>query len=336
MSSSEIYTDFSEDIDWIRERIKEEIPSPPNPLGTLAEYYVKKRLLILPDSARQNKFDPELPTPIPYAVFWLAQAFGLTDQQVIRRFGLQMLHFTLATTIQDDVVDRETASELHAALANMYLHKYFSTFVDLLSPSSGFWHYLPGYIEELATYDRWNLASRCEVSDPFSETFLRDSSRNLPTVSMPTLAAIAIMTDNEEKIPAMNRFMKQFCMAWRIYDDLKDWREDLNLKNLSHSSILIHALNNSGGRSDLREDMVLSTFLDPDFVDMVYGSILGFIDAAKKEASVLNCPYLSKFLDEQISFHSRRRDSMLRSCSDFYERLRGILDKYVPEQVSRI
>jgi hypothetical protein len=52
--------------------------------------------------------------------------------------------------------------------------------------------------------------------------------QDLPTVSMPTLVTIALMTDNEEKIPAMNRFMKQFCMAWRIYDDLKDWREDLN------------------------------------------------------------------------------------------------------------
>jgi hypothetical protein len=214
----------------------------------------------------------------------------------------------------------------------MYLHKYFSTFIDLLSSRSRFWNYLPGYIEELAIYDRWNLTNRCEeVSNPFWETFLRDSSRNLPTVSMPTLAAIAIMTNNEEKIPAMNRFMKQFCMAWRIYDDLKDWREDLNLKNLSHSSILIYALNNAGGAPDLREDMVLSIFLDPDFVNMAYGSILGFIDAAKRETSVLSCSYLSKFLDEQISFHSRRRESMLRSCSDFFEQLRGILDKYVPD-----
>jgi len=329
MICSEIYTDFSKDINWIRERIQEEIITCPNSLKSLAEYYVRKRLIILSDKARTIKFDPYLGRPVPYTVFWFAEAFGLTNKEVTRRLALGLVYSSIATTIRDDIIDNELLSELsYFALEKTYLHRYLAVFNELFNPDSKFWYYLVNCIKELARYESWNLTSNYEHSfDPFSESFLKESSRYFSAVVMPTLAALAIATNNERKIPIVRKFVKHFSMGWRIYDDLKDWRMDLKVKNLNHSSTLIYTLQNVGGKSKLNEEVVQSMFLSTDFVKKAYGAMLSFFRSARKDVSAFNCSYLSRFMDEQISFHTRKRDSILRSSSDFYKQLSKILSK---------
>ncbi len=138
---------------------------------------------------------------------------------------------------------------------------------------------------------------------------------------------MAIYTDNEREIPTVSKFLEHFSMGWRIYDDLNDWRKDLKARNWNHSSVLFYASHNAGGTVDLSEEIVLGMFLSTDFIKEIYGALLGFLRAARKDASALNCPYLSKFMDEQVSFHTRRRDILLRSNLEFYEQLGNILGK---------
>ena len=113
MSGSEIYTDFSEDINWIRRSIQEETLTYPNSLKSLVEYYVKRRLVILSDEAQRIKIDPELGRPVPYATFWFAEAFGIENKQVTRRLALGLVYSSLSTTVRDDIIDQEPSSELH-------------------------------------------------------------------------------------------------------------------------------------------------------------------------------------------------------------------------------
>jgi len=329
MLGSEIYADFSKEINWIRERIREEILTLPNSLKSLAEYYVGKRLIILSDKARPIKFDPELGRPIPYVAFWFADAFGLTNKQVTRKLALGLVYSSLATTVRDDIIDHESPSELrYVTLANMYLHRYLVIFDDLFDPDSKFWYHLASCIKELARYESWNLISNYEHSfDPFSKSFLEESSRYFSAVVMPTLAALAIATNNERKIPLVSKFLQHFSMGWRIYDDLSDWRKDLKIDNWNHSSILLYALQNVDGKSKLDEEVVLSMFLSADFIKKAYGAMLGFFRTARQDVSAFNCSYLSRFMDEQISFHTRKRDGLLRSSLGFYKQLSKILSK---------
>lgn len=328
MFGSEIYRDFSEDIRWIIDKIEEEIPLFPSSLKPLIKHYLGKRLYVLSGSSKSIKFDPELGRPVPYATFWFAEALGYKDKQATRKLALGMVYSSIFTTIRDDVLDKKPSSgHYHLILANMYLHKYYSIFFDLFSPYSKFWYYLANCISEQVKYDIWNLAANYDLSvDPFAESFLEESSRYFSAVVMPSLVALAIATDNEKKIPILSRFLRHFSMGWRVYDDLKDWHEDLNVDNLNHSSILIYTLQKMGGKFDLNEDAVMSMFLSPDFVRKTYSTILGFFKAAKKDVSPLNCTYLNRFMDEQISFHSRRRDELLRSSSDFYGQIRKVLN----------
>lgn len=313
----------------MRERIREDLNSIPNFLQPLLDHFVRRRLTLLPSEDRSTQLDPQIGRPVPYSTFWFAKAFDFTNKPVTRRLALGMLYSAIVTTIRDDLLDQEPSSQLqHSTLANIFLHKYIEGFTDLFDSDSRFWYYYAISNNELAQYEIWNLTYRYEHSlNPFSESFLRESSRYFSAVVMPTLAALAIASDNERQIPTVSNFLKHFSMGWRIFDDLMDWRKDLTVRNLNHSSILYSVKQNFDGKSNLNEEAVLSMFLSDDFVKKMYGAILDFFKKAREHILPLNCNYLTRFMDEQLNFHTRKRDALLQANSDFYTQLHNILDK---------
>ena len=333
MYGSEIYKDFTEDIYWIRERIQADVRFFPDSMKPLVEYYIKKRLLIIPSKERiyGSSFDYELGRPVPYATFWFADAFGLKDEAVWRELGLGLLYSALATTIRDDIIDGEGPQDpRRTSLLNFYNHRYLEIFDRLFPRDSSFWYHLSRGIQETARYESWNLLfdEGLEI-DPFSEAFLQESSRYFSAVVMPTLAALAVLTGNEGGVEVASRFLRHFSMGWRIYDDFCDWKKDLKRENVNHSSILLYSKQRTQGITKLNEKAVHLMFLDTNFINDSYGAILGLFTKAKRDVTGLDCEYLDKFMDEQLSFHSRRRKLILERSeevnSEINEKLRAIL-----------
>jgi len=333
MHGSEIYNDFKEDIYWIRERIQADVRFFPDSMKPLVEHYIKKRLLIIPSKERifGSSFDYEIGRPVPYATFWFADAFGLKDEAVRRKLGLGLIYSALATTIRDDIIDGEGPQDPRRTnLLNYYNHKYLEIFDDLLPKDSSFWYHLSRGIQETARYESWNLLFDDGLGvDPFSEAFLQESSRYFSAVVMPTLAALAVHAGNEGGVQVASRFLRHFSMGWRIYDDFCDWKKDLKRENVNHSSILLYIKQRTQGITELNEEAVHLMFLDADFIKDAYGAILEFYEEAKRDIAGLDCEYLDKFMDEQLSFHSRRRTLILERSgeinSEIDEKLRAIL-----------
>jgi hypothetical protein len=320
MYGSEIYNDFREDIYWIRERIQGDVRFFPDSMKPLVEHYIKRRLLIIPSKERiyGSSFDYELGRPVPYATFWFADAFGLSDEAVWRKLGLGLIYSALATTIRDDIIDGEGPQDSRRTnLLNYYNHRYLEIFDDFFPRNSSFWYHLSRGIQETAKYESWNLLfdEDLEIA-PFSEAFLQESSRYFSAVVMPTLAALAALTDYEDGVEIASRFLRNFSMGWRIFDDFCDWKKDLNRANVNHSSILLYIKQKTQGISMLNEKVVQLMFLNPDFINDAYGAILGFFKKAKRDVTGLDCEYLNKFMDEQLSFHTRRRKLILERTEE--------------------
>ena len=313
----------------MRERILKDLNSIPPFLQPLLDHFVRRRLTLLPNNDRSIQLDPKIGRPVPYSTFWFAKAFSLTNVPVTRRLALGMLYSAISTTIRDDLLDQKPSLQLqHSALANIFLHKYLEGFTDLFDSDSRFWYYYAIADKEIALYEIWNLTSHYENSlDSFSEAFLRESSRYFSAVAMPTLVAVAIISDNERQIPTISNFLKHFSMGWRIFDDFIDWRKDLTVRDLNHSSILYSVKQNFDERSNLDEAAVLSMFLSDDFVKKMYDAILGFFKEAREDIMPLNCDYLIRFIDEQLNFHKLKRDALLQANSDFYNKLGKIVDQ---------
>jgi hypothetical protein len=313
----------------MRERIQEDLNSLPTFLQPLLSHFVRIRLTLLPSKDRTTELDPQIGRPVPYSTFWFAKAFHFTNQPVTRRLALGMLYSAITTTIRDDLLDQEPSSQLqHLTLANIFSHKYLDGFTDLFEPDSSFWYYYAIANKELAKYEIWNLTSHYEQSlDPFSESFLGESSRYFSAVVMPSLVALAIISDNEKQIPMVRSFLKHFSMGWRVFDDLMDWRKDLTVRDLNHSSILYSVKQNFEGRSNLDENAVLSVFMNDDFVKKAFGTILHFFRKAREDILPLNCNYLTRFMNEQLNFHTRKREEFLQKNSDFFTQLNKIIEQ---------
>jgi hypothetical protein len=325
---SEIYTDFSEDTVWMRARIREDLNSLPNFLQPLLDHFVKRRLTLLPSKDQTQQLDPKIGRPVPYSTFWFAKAFDFANKPVSRRLALGMLYSAIATTIRDDLLDHQPSLQLqHATLANTFLNKYYKGFIDLFDSDSSFWYYHAIANNELVKYEIWNLTSQYDHSvDPFSEAFLSESSRYFSAVVMPSLVAVAIISENEKQIPTVIEFLKHFSMGWRVFDDLMDWPKDLTVRDLNHSSILYSVKRSFEDKPDLSEEAVLSMFLNDDFVKKAYGTILDNFRQARDVILPLNCNYLTQFMDEQLSYHTQKRDSHLQTNSEFFNQLNQIIE----------
>jgi hypothetical protein len=328
-----IYDDFSDEIVWCKKRILEDCKNLPESLIPLSQYYTSKRILVLPDKDRPVvMIDPELGRPIPYIVFWVTEALGL-DRNIAKRLALGLLYATLAYVVLDDIVDEENdPTLLNVSLGNIYLHNYLASFDGLFDASSGFWHYLADSTKRFmkSLYDDYSFKhGKHDVSefDPLSEQFLWRSCGSYSILVMTILVAAAYATNNVEKIPALDRFWYKYAMAHRLHDDLNDWMEDLVMEDYNYSPILIYALQHYEEKTRLSEEKVLSMFMSDEYVNRIYSVIFDLIRAASVEVSSLNEIYLSRYLDEQVIFHTRNRDGLLKTTSSFQRELTNILDR---------
>ena len=323
---SEIYNDYAEDIHWIRGKILEETSLFPEEVLSIVNYYIRQRLIIIPTKAKKTRgimFDYELGRPVPYAVFWFADAFGYNNKQVVRELGLGLVYSAIVTTIRDDLIDNEASCDSRCiGLMHYYNHRYFEIFESLFDKNSSFWYYLTESISEVSRYERWNLLIREDnITEPFSEQFLHESSRYFSAVVFPSFAALAVLVGAEEKIPVIRNWLKYFSMGWRVYDDFCDWKRDLSIKKYNNSSILLSTANTLSVEKRLDIEDVYNMFLDPNFINNAYHAILHFYDKARLEIAPLNNYYLNKFMKEQIHFHTKRRDLVLKRSNESREKI---------------
>jgi len=334
---SDTYADYVDDIAWLRARLQKESSAHPQEIKSLAQYYLRKRLPILLDRSTLRTHywrfkDPRLEKPSPYAPFWFADAFRLTDKEIIRKLVLGYLYITLAVSIKDDLMDNKVGSgPEHICLANLYLDKYFDIFRNIFPPESKFWYTFSNWMNEWGCTESWRFLFRPTAHDfdPLSDRFLAQSSKYLVCITMPTLAAIALLTKNGSIIPRIAKFARHYCSAFRIQDDLRDWRNDLKVPNFNHSSVLYYVFRKLGAgfRGKLSENQVLSVFLDQEAITDIYGAVLRCLNRTRDDALVFHSSYIARFVDEQISLYTDERDALFRSRVEFYDGLKRMLSR---------
>jgi hypothetical protein len=327
MTGSNIYSDFSQEIIWLKNRIIADLDELPENLITIAEAYTKKRLQILSENIGDYLIDPEIGRPVPYAVFWLADALKPIEIDKVRKLALTMTYSSIVTTLRDDIIDNESSMTQLYNLSNIYEYKYLKILDELFDRNSPFWHIFSKCNYEVALYENWLITTvNHKVENPLSDDYLIQSSRYFKAVVLPSLAGLAHLTGNEEKISVIDNFLYHFSMGWRIYDDIKDWKNDLQVQGFNHSTVLLYVVKNSGNKN-LTESSVQSMLLSEKYVDEIYDTIIYHFNAAKNCISVLPTNYFAKFMDEQISYQNRQRQYFKQIRLDFYKKLNNILEK---------
>jgi hypothetical protein len=332
MVGSEIYSDFTSNIRWVREQVGEDVKNLPPSLGQMGKRIASERLFIVPDGIHTPRLDPEFGRPIPYSVFWFADTLGIKDNTTVNSFALAMIYSSMSSTLRDDIIDSEELSgeRLHLLeLSNIFQRKYIEIFKKAFGRRSSLWRYLAQALDEELRYESWNKAFTLETCrKPFSPHFIEDSSRYFYAVVMPSLVAVALAAGAENKVAKIARFARHLSMGSRVHDDLKDCRTDLGIEDMNHSCILMYAGQCIGQGKELDEETLASLFLSEGFVRSIYEPILLYFNKAREDILPFNSRYLTKFMDEQLSFFARARDATLKRQSNLLGSLESIIKPY--------
>lgn len=296
-------------MEWIRGEFRKDLLELPAVLREMASFYLQQRILILP--TEKYSTHPKYGVPMPYVVFWFADALGLRAKQEINNLALSLMYANTFYCIRDDLIDgrkningRVPDEHEHIALANFFFTKYLEIFKQLFPPESPFWFFLMNSINDWWEHEYWSYLfdrKKGRHPNPLSETYVANSSRYMVGITAPSVIAIALMTGNEERIPQIRRFLVNYFMGYRLADDMRDWEEDLQTRNYNRSTV-IHLAIALQGIKEINDRAMVGFFLDKKFRRMLYRTIKKHYLAAKNEVSDLNSVYLNKFIDTQISY----------------------------------
>jgi hypothetical protein len=303
LSESSLYTDFASDVRWIKQSIRADSETLPPAMQAGAHYYLTERIKVLHTRDYVVATHPLSPRPIPYFAFWFAHAFGLQDAQVRRLLGLSLVYVCLSSSPHDDLMDGSGfAPQQQTYLSGWFWQKYVSALQKLFDAESSIWRLLSKSAADWQRCESWALSQdRYKAADPLSAAFLRNSSRYLAALIFPTLAGVALLSNRPKKVSAIRRFVHSYCMGWRILDDWRDWRDDLEA-NIDSSSVLIFLRIRAGipKRVPLTKELAVSVLSDQAVVGRIYSAMERFCLAARQEAGSLQAGYLTRFIDEQL------------------------------------
>jgi hypothetical protein len=337
MSDHWIYADFESEINALTERLYKELSKVPKKLLPLADYYLKERLMFFLHS-NEIRIDPRFGRPVPYLVYWFSETLKLHDKRIVDQLALSLCYISVVVSIRDDLADgrvvlngTKVSEHAHIALANYFYSKYYNIFRNIFSQRSIFWSILCYNLNQWSRYETWDFLLEKEPKySPLTESFLRRSSDYLVAITVPTLAAIAILTKKYYHIPRLRNFLIDYCMGWKITDDLRDWRSDLSVPNRNHSTVIFQAMKyiENFNPNSVDTELVESLFLiNKEFIDSIYAAVLRNYNNARKDVQTLNSRYLNEFIDSQIEFYSEERNLLIKGRESIKTSLATILNK---------
>lgn len=178
-------------------------------------------------------------------------------------------------------------------------------------------------MNEWSKYETWSFLFRHDPKiDPLSKLFLEKSSQYLSAITLPTLAAIAMLTSTP--LDPIIDFLKNYCIAFRIADDLRDWRKDLNAANYTDSCVILYAMKQFG-KQTISKSEVESLFLDERFIKSLYGAALHHLHITKTNVKSFNSDYLTKWIEIQIEYLDEHKDYFLKRRRKFIHLLDSLI-----------
>ena len=108
----------------------------------------------------------------------------------------------------------------------------------------------------------------------YQASFERVIQHYLVAITLPSIAAIAILSKQHSRIANIRNFLKNYCMGWKIADDLRDWRRDLNMPNYNDSTVICNAINFLKSDKKLDSKLMESIFLNKVFIVSIYKTLL--------------------------------------------------------------
>ena len=304
-AGSTLYTEFASDLEWIADRLRVDYSTLPRSVKRVAKYYLSERVRALPLSSQVGRVHPLVARPVPFIVFWFSRALGLTCRETQRDLGLSFLYACLSVCPNDDLLDHRAFAPRHQLyLAHWFWDRYYRVFGDLFSSESPIWHILANCTAAWRRSDQRSLVPK-DMSGvaALSPRYLSMTSEYLRALMFPTLAAIALLSGKAHHLSVLRRFVWNYCIGWRIVDDLRDWRDDYTTGDRSQSCVIKLLLSRLKPRVRTSAEALACVLTNDLVTSEIYACIEKYYLRARREAEKLGAVFVERFVDEQLLGH---------------------------------
>lgn len=135
----------------------------------------------------------------------------------------------------DEVFDRQSSVDPKLILrGTLFLKESLRLLYSIFPQSSPFWRYFEKYFKEFAQSVLLEHSKHFGVITPYSTEEMQSIAKGKAAMSKCVTAALSVLSKNEEKIEALSISQDYFNIAFQLYDDLKDWKEDYDNQRYSY------------------------------------------------------------------------------------------------------
>jgi len=204
-----------------------------------------------PDSINLNISGDAPPSLYDCHPYLFAGAYPALPPERLHALGVAARLFASAAFLADRVLD--DASPARASIvfvrASAMQHEAYRLLHELLPPQGPFWdrfrHYVADHARAVVEERRFVSGERPWAE--YTETLALDLARKRAGLAKATVAALADLSQESAPVRALEESIDLYNIAFQMLDDLRDWRDDLQL---GWPSLLLARLMPEGPRKD--------------------------------------------------------------------------------------
>ena len=144
------------------------------------------------------------------------------------------LHFKFCLYYDKIIDNREKVTPEELFAFNMYNEKANKILHHYFKKDSIFWKYYDKYLKEYvsAVLEEQNKHYN-SIDEKFTEQDFYRIAKGKSAFAKYIPAALAILSNEAEKIEIFENFQDDFYVGFQIFDDIRDWKEDINNLQIS-------------------------------------------------------------------------------------------------------
>lgn len=164
-----------------------------------------------------------------YYPYLFSEAFPGIGDSALRTLAIAGVLYLDHVCFLDDLVDDGTKGGIHRPFMSSLLHERSLVLLQpLFPPESLFWNLLSGFHREFATAMLCELRKHRGVCSPYSREEWMAIAKGKSALSKGTSAAMSLLSGRGDHLSAISESQDCFNIAMQLYDDVRDWRDDLS------------------------------------------------------------------------------------------------------------
>jgi hypothetical protein len=162
---------------------------------------------------------------------WLNELLGnAVPARVLNEIQLIEAHLLVYLQLVDDRMDGQ--SQLGPGHAELSLERAHERLLRLFGPDHPFWIHFGALAAEQETSARWEIGNRRGRLPPFDDAFVARLASKGALLRWPA-AALSCSAGQSEKTAALDDFFARFLGVFLLLDDLADFEEDAERKQIN-------------------------------------------------------------------------------------------------------